>query len=45
MKGMFYALPVYNIKAKALYQQRVKHHFFISLTFIRNMEEQGILKN
>lgn len=27
MKGMFYALSVYNIKAKALHQERVKHQF------------------
>lgn len=27
MKGMFYALSVYNIKAKALHQERVKHRF------------------
>lgn len=46
MRGMFYPLPEYNIRMKASYQQRVKYHFFISLAFMNNIEEQGIqLKN
>lgn len=49
MKGVFYPLPELHIWMKALYQQRVKNYyffFFFPLSFMNNIEEQGIqLKN